>query len=295
MHRRFIEDIDRNLETMARLPDAQGESLEEQVHIFRKLGKRVRALLELFYPGQGGEVRRFRRKIAEVARSLSHSRDRHVALETAKTLLEKSEGPALHDSSRCVLVAFIESLSLDLAKDADTIHATLIRSCQRIEKLRNRFPAVASSVRATKPAIGLLHSYRLGRSRVKPVSTEAAEVERFHDLRKITKQLGYQLDWMEASKKLSLTSIRGRCEELGDLLGTGLDLKRLAEQFEEWLVAWQHEDGQGKSVNTKFGSDFVSELFGLGMVKCHESTNFACRLYFESSKSFGTRLELDEA
>lgn len=290
MHRRFIEDIDRNLETMARLPDVQGESLDEQIHIFRKSGKRVRALIELFYPGRGGEVRRYRRQIAEVARALSNARDRHVALQTAKTLLVNSEGQALDAPSRRMLQAFIESHASDLAKDADTIQATFIQSCQRIEKLRNHLPAIASSVKATKPSIGLLHSYRLGRSRVQHLLTEPAEVERFHDLRKITKQLGYQLDWMEAIKKLSLPSIRDRCGELGDLLGTGLDLKRLSEQLEEWLVNQRFEGGQGRQADAKFASDVVSALFARGMVKCHDSTNIACRLYFESIKSFGGRL-----
>jgi CHAD domain-containing protein len=291
----FTEDIDRILETMARLSEAGGESPDDQIHMFRKSGKRVRALIELFYPGRGGEVRRLRRKIAEVARTLSHARDRHVAIRTAKQILASVEGPVIKGAANRMLQEFIEEYSSDLEKDSETLRGGFLLACQRIGKLRKRFREIAASVKATEPSIGLLHSYRLGRTRVKHVMTEPVESERFHDLRKVTKQLGYQMDWMEGAGRLSLPSMKNRCGELGDLLGDALDLKRLAEQVEDWLLNKQAKGGKAKKADAKVASELVLELFASGMAQCRESTNLACRLYFEGGKSFSRRLGFDES
>jgi CHAD domain-containing protein len=295
MHPPFTEDIDRILETMARLSEAGGESLDDQIHMFRKSGKRVRALMELFYPGRGGEVRRLRRKIAEVARMLSHARDRHVAIRTANQILANVEGPVIKGAANRILQQFVEEYSSDLEKDSETDRGEFLRACQRIGKLRKRFREIAARINAVEPAMGLLHSYRLGRTRVKHVMTEPVESERFHDLRKVTKQLGYQMDWMEGAGRLSLPSMNDRCGELGDLLGDGLDLKRLAEQVEDWLLNKQAEGGKAKKADAKVASELVLTLFASGMAQCRESTNLACRLYFEGGKSFSRRLGFDES
>jgi CHAD domain-containing protein len=286
MKQRIIEGIGEILKSMADLREADRDSMEDRVHGFRKSGKRVRGLIDLAYPKQPKPIREFGRTIAEIARTLSHVRDRHVALRSARELHALIGGVTSGDHSLLASIGvFLEAEAASLERDDASIHSLFDEACERVARASKDWMPLASDHALGDLQDGLIISYRRGRRAVKEVLNETSHPERFHDLRKATKRLGYQVEWMLEHHDLDLSSLALNSlgewsKRLGDALGAGLDLRRLGEQMQEWGLQNPGEE------NTSLASRWMSD----GMTRLVESIPIACRLYYETVRMFRRRI-----
>lgn len=280
MKHRIIKDIDEILKSMGALKEDGGQSLEERIHLFRKTGKRVRALIELAYPKGPRRIRKFRSDIAKIARNLSHVRDRHVAIRTARALQQIDGFPISDHPSGSKLSVFIQEESDFLQRDDSAIRKLFSEACDRVSEASNAWISTAPSPEPWDPFDGLFASYRRGRRAVKRVLLEPSHPERFHDLRKMTKRLGYQVEWMQEADGNALGPLHDGSKMLGDKLGEGLDLRRLGEQWEACADLSTNGD-QDHSIASSLMSDGMSNLV--------DSLPCACRLYFLTAREFSDR------
>lgn len=282
MKHRIIEEIGEILKSMADLREANTDSIEDRVHMFRKSGKRVRGLIDLAYPKQPKPIREFRRTIAEIARKLSHVRDRHVAMRSARELHALLGGVTLVDQPLGDRIGvFLEVESASLARDDAAIRSLFDEACNRVARSGKDWMPLASDHEPGDLQEGLVISYRRGRRTVKQVLNESSYPERFHDLRKATKRLGYQVDWMLEQddsdlNSHTLTLLGEWSKRVGDALGAGLDLRRLGEQLQEW-----GSQQPGGKESTSLASRVMSD----GMSRLLESVPIACRLYYETTRT----------
>jgi CHAD domain-containing protein len=287
MKHRIIKDISKILKSMADLREAGTDSIEDRVHGFRKSGKRVRGLIDLAYPKQPKPIREFRRTIAEIARTLSHVRDRHVAMRSAKELHALLGGVTSGDHSLLASIGvFLEAESASLERDDAAIRSLFDEACNRVARAGKDWMPLASEHEPADMQEGLIISYRRGRRAVKEVLNETFRPERFHDLRKATKRLGYQVDWVLEQDESDLNShelnsLGEWSKRLGEALGAGLDLRRLGEQLQEW--GSQQPGG-------KEGTSLASRVMSDGMSRLVEAVPMACRLYYETTRTFGGQI-----
>lgn len=135
MKHRIIEDIGEILKSMAVLREADRDSMEDRVHGFRKSGKRVRGLIDLAYPKQPKSIREFGRTIAEIARTLSHVRDRHVAMRSARELGEIIRAVTFADHPLGARIdVFLEAESASLERDDAAIRSLFDEACNRVAR-----------------------------------------------------------------------------------------------------------------------------------------------------------------
>jgi CHAD domain-containing protein len=282
MKHRIIEDIGEILKSMADLREANADSVEDRVHGFRKSGKRVRGLIDLAYPKHPKSIREFRRNIAEIARTLSHVRDRHVAMRSAKELHALLGGVTLADQPLGDRIGvFLEAETAALERDDASIRTLFNEACARVARASEDWMPLASDHEQGDLQEGLIISYRRGRRAVKGVLNESSHPERFHDLRKATKRLGYQVGWMLEQydsdlNSHALTLLEEWSKRVGDALGAGLDLRRLGEQLQEWGL--QQPGG-------KESPSLASRVMSDGMSRLVESVPIACRLYYETTRT----------
>lgn len=287
MKHRIIKDISEILKSMADLREAGTDSIEDRVHGFRKSGKRVRGLIDLAYPKQPKPIREFRRTIADIARTLSHVRDRHVAMRSAKELHAILGGVTLADQSLFARIGvFLEAESASLARDDAAIRSLFDEACNRVARAIKDWLPLASDHELGDLQDGLVISYRRGRRAVKGVLNETSRPERFHDLRKATKRLGYQVDWMLEQddsdlNSHTLTLLGEWSKRVGNALGAGLDLRRLGEQLQEW---GSQQPGEKESAS------LASRVMSDGMSRLVESVPIACRLYYETTRTLGGQI-----
>jgi len=282
MKQRIIEDIGEILKSMAVLREANTDSIEDRVHGFRKSGKRVRGLIDLAYPKGPNPIREFRRTIAEIARTLSHVRDLHVAMRSARELHALIGGVMLADQPLFARIGvFLEAETASLERDDAAIRSLFDEACNRVARASKDWMPLASDHELGDLQEGLISSYRKGRQAVKKVLNESSHPERFHDLRKATKRLGYQVDWMLGQddsdlNSHALNSLGEWSKRVGDALGAGLDLRRLGEQLQDW--GSQQPSG-------KESTSLASRVMSDGMSRLVESVPIACRLYYETAKT----------
>lgn len=281
MKQRIVQSIDEFLESMAVLREAEGISLEERVHSFRKSGKRVRALLELLDSGKGSAIGGFRKEVAAIARTLSAVRDRHVSIRTAQSLRMLDGVPISEHRVGKMISSFLAAESSAIARDSEAIEGQFHEACDRIVLARKEWIELAARAESRSSKRGLEISYRRGRRITEGVLWGGSDSDSFHELRKVTKRLGYQADWLQESNGWPLESTRTGSKELGDRLGEGLDLTRLAERLEVWAEVVPNPESDRENISL-----IVKRLLSEGMKLLVESLSIASRLYFRSGKGF---------
>jgi CHAD domain-containing protein len=274
MQSRLHQSIDDILESMSKLKSQDAGSLEERVHTFRKSGKRVRAYLKLLSAEDPTEIRQMRNRIGEAARMLSLLRDRHVAMRTVRCI--PSEIISGFESWKPLSQDFINYESTRLMQEETSMQAALSEACSCIDAVRHDLSTRQGMTKPGQALQAFVKSYRQGRRRTSEILSQAPDVERFHELRKATKQWGYQATWLLEEKWVAESDIMrtmvARCDLLGDQLGQGLDLIRLAEQLDEW-----RSGPMERSISMQIQSE--------GMKRLIASTALASQFYFATHKS----------
>jgi CHAD domain-containing protein len=267
-----IDDI---LDSMSKLKSQDAGSLEERVHAYRKSGKRVRAYLKLSNDERASEIRSVRRRIAEVARTLSTLRDRHVAMRTMGNI--QAESMSDFESWKILSQDFIHFETTRLLQEEASMQTALSKACSCIDEVRHDLSKLQCTWKPRQAIQAFVKSYRKGRKRTSEILSQAPDVERFHELRKATKQWGYQATWLLQENWVPesdlMRTMVARCDSLGDQLGEGLDLIRLAEQLGEW-----------RSGET--GNSLSMQIQSAGMKRLIASVALASQFYFASHKSF---------
>ncbi len=281
MKQRIVQVIDEILESMAVLREAEGLPLEERVHSFRKSGKRVRALLELLGSGRGSAIAGFRKEIAAIARTLSTVRDRHVSIRTAHSLRMLDGVPIAEHRLGKMISSFLAAESSAIARDSEAIERLFREACDRIVLARKEWIELAARAESGSSKEGLEVSYRQGRKVAEGVLRGGSDSDFFHELRKVTKRLGYQADWLQELNGWPLESTRTGSKELGDQLGEGLDLTRLAERLEVWAEVFEDDESDREDISL-----IVKSLLSEGMKILVDSLSIASRLYFRTGKEF---------
>lgn len=190
------------------------------VHESRVAVKRCRALAKLMLHEPAELLAALDRALRDANRALSAGRDAHVLNDTLRLLVERGKLDLKlkrfsHPHDELKNAATAAQLQLDAA-------LALLPSPPALAAL-----SVADAVEA------LRRVYRDGRQRWRRAEKSGRD-EDFHDVRKDTKALAYQLEWLAAL--LPVAELREELVELGKLLGRDHDLVVARLQIEAGAV-----------------------------------------------------------
>lgn len=222
----IVGQLDDGLERLDALIERPDEvDTEKTVHSVRKRCKEVRGLAQLARPAVGGSYREFNALVRDAARELSALRDAQALLGTVDTLRSVDPAPSL-DTVHDILGAAAEHTEgavLDTPEILRDAHRQLIRARDLAEgwKLPKGFEAVEK---------GLTKTYARGQRALRHAREEGDD-ESFHDYRKATKQLWYQIRFLSPVAPTVLEPLIDQLDRMSDALGDNNDLAVLVEQL----------------------------------------------------------------
>jgi CHAD domain-containing protein len=190
------------------------------VHQSRVAVKRCRALVKLLLHEPAASVAALDRALRDANRALSAGRDAHVLNDTLRLLVERGKLDLKlkrfsHPPEELKNAAVAAQLQLEAA-------LALLPSAAALAGL-----SLADAVEAMRRV------YRDARQRWR-AAEKSGEDEDYHDVRKDTKALAYQLDWF--AELLPLAELRADLVELGKLLGRDHDLVLARVQMDAGAV-----------------------------------------------------------
>lgn len=190
------------------------------VHQSRVSVKRCRALAKLMLHEPAESVAALDRALRDANRALSAGRDAHVLNDTLRLLAERGKLALKlkrfsHPPEELKNAAVAAQVQLETA-------LALVPSAGALAAL-----SVADAVEA------LRRVYRAACQRWKRAERSGHD-EDYHDVRKDTKALAYQLEWL--AELLPLTELREELVELGKLLGRDHDLVLARSQLDAGTV-----------------------------------------------------------
>lgn len=190
------------------------------VHESRVAVKRCRALIRLMLQETAESRSAMDRALRDANRALSAGRDAHVLNDTLRLLAERAQLPLKlrrfshpHDEVKNAAAAACEQLQAA---------AALLPS-----------PVALAGLSAVDAVEALRRVYREARQRW-GAAEKSGRDEDYHDVRKDTKALSYQLEWL--SELLPLSEWREELVELGKLLGRDHDLVLARAQIERGAI-----------------------------------------------------------
>ena len=235
-------------DAIAQVEDPDAES-EDAVHEARKDMKKLRGLLRLVRPAAPDLYKAENRYFRDAAAHLAVVRDADAALETFDSVLERArmtmsvEGAApvgaeadassLLDDTEPIELASVRARLVDYRDEAhagagdvqqrlDEFRARMLEARKRIPEWRLReTDASENDFRLLGP--GLKKTYKRGRKAMGRAYDEPS-VEAFHDWRKRTKYLRYQLRLLRPGWPKLLKAQDRAVKELQSLLGDDHDL-----------------------------------------------------------------------
>ncbi|MBV9873096.1 MAG: CHAD domain-containing protein [Verrucomicrobia bacterium] len=199
----------------------------QPIHRIRTTIKRLRALLRLIRPAVGTVFfDRENERLRTAARLLSFARDSEVARDTLKAL------PVSDEFDRRALQAVLPVLEkrVERAK-AKEPHITEVK--QRLEQTRRSFQQL--KFRGTDEEIietGIRRVYRQGRRRMK-TAIQTGKDSAYHRWRIRTKNLYYELQFLEPVWPKQLHRMISRLSKLQDRIGLDHDLIVLRAELEK--------------------------------------------------------------
>lgn len=204
--------------TMKRL--ARQRIRAADVHESRVSVKRCRALTKLMLHEPAESVAALDRALRDANRALSAGRDAHVLNDTLRLLVERGKLDLRfkrfsHPPEELRNAAVAASAQLEAAQ-------ALLPSPTALATL-----SVADAVEAMRRV------YRAGRQRWARAEKSGRD-EDYHDVRKDTKALAYQLEWL--ALLVPVAELREELVELGKLLGRDHDLVVARTQIEAGAV-----------------------------------------------------------
>ncbi|MGB5834173.1 MAG: CHAD domain-containing protein, partial [Thiohalocapsa sp.] len=267
--------------------EAADRDRHEAVHEVRKNCKRVRGLLRLIRPPAPKLYRVEKEHFRDAAASLSGIRDAEAALESYDALLD-----AFHDQvDRQTLAPVRRALTIykqHLAENVTDLDARLDDFAERMREARGRvadwkIPAgdptkADGGFKLLGP--GLAKTYRRGRKAMR-ASYDRPGIERFHDWRKRTKYLRYQLRLLRAAWPELLKPMRSDVKALSDLVGDDHDLAVLEQVLRQALTEGVDKDRvvMLRALVRQRSSQLRDQAYWLGR-----------RVYAEKPKAFCKRM-----
>jgi CHAD domain-containing protein len=200
----------------------------EEIHEARKALKRGRAVLRISRHRLGREVfQRENRDLRDAGRALSGARDAQVLGETLESLATQTDGSlptgALHRLRDAVEPERAAEAEPDLSAARQAISATEARV--------GEWPLPAGG-KPSALAPGMKRIYRQGRRALSQIK-EHPDDERWHELRKRSKDLWYGAQLLQESHPKRMKKLAKRARRLSKLLGADHDLAVLRQRLRE--------------------------------------------------------------
>lgn len=249
-----------------------GEDPVEAIHGARKDVKKLRAVLRL---ARGTLPRRLykeeNQRYRDAARALSASRDAEVKLETLDALAERDGG-----LPREAIAAWRQILDRDREAAVNTAAAGsaigLIEA--GLEGIRS-WPLEGDSWKLVSAEVK--RAYRRGRRAMDAAAADPSE-ERFHEWRKLAKDLWYQLRLLGPAWSGPLGAVAEEAHRLTELLGDHHDLAVLRGDLRERRLGEEETRALERAIEAR-QEQLAAEALDLGH-----------RLYAERPKAYGRRL-----
>jgi CHAD domain-containing protein len=264
------------------IQDASGseQPFQEIVHTLRRRGKRIRAYLCLLPHCQGKVARRTRRKVRQAAFALSATRDSQVMIPVYAQFKTRLAEVGVEQTQIDTMESILRDRA-DLATSDPT--ATLLSLENFSMKLRKAYQRILSTrtKRSSKSILlQLKRTYRCGHQLVQQEIEKMCSKD-FHELRKTTKQLYYQLQFVASALKIELNKEIVEARALGDRLGDALNLSVLAET----LTTFAEEKVDSKAIRAG-----IAESREQMIARFAQALPLACQLFFETPNQFARRL-----
>lgn len=238
--------VERRRRRARRCVAGAARDLERAVHELRRMCKELRALWRMLRPAVGEEVYgRENARLRDAARALSGARDASVMLDTFAAMGRRRRGRRGREDWRRVGVAFRDHVARTWG--AAPAPAT-------VEGLMPALTGVLDAFGATHEAFdglpleinvtwqpGVRQVYRIGRKRMRAAYASGADAD-FHNWRKSTKDLFFQLRLLERMKQARPGRRVQELKKLEKMLGRDHDLAVLRERI-AGLVAADQDPG----------------------------------------------------
>jgi CHAD domain-containing protein len=192
-------------------------ALEEPIHEVRKSVKRLRAVLRLMRPVLGSAYREENVALQEVGRTLSPVRDAHALIETFDELTEqyrKEVGDNHTLRLQQILLAHRQEMEKGFERDRQI--PQLVEKLRQICLRAESWPYGKADIRLL--ADGVATTLERGGKSYQDTYAESLP-ENFHDWRKRSKDLRYQLTLLEKIWPEVFAGFLGAAKKLEELLG----------------------------------------------------------------------------
>lgn len=224
VRRGIVQALESVIEHAVRAVEAVQSDRVTAVHEFRKSVRRARAVLALCrdeIPQE--EFRALWRDLRDAARPTSHLRDADVF---AAVLADVQLPPNLSAAADRVRTALATSPA-----SADGVEAVLLTGVARVQDVPGRFAhTLAGDLDWRAVEQGLRRSYRAARRRLQR-TLDSRDIDDYHDWRKRTKELNYQLELLTQGLDGEVAALRKDFSDFATELGTVTDRVNLAHRL----------------------------------------------------------------
>lgn len=190
----------------------------ETRHEARVRLKRLRALLRLFSEGASKQSRALNREFRDIGRGLAAARSKDVLKVTARSV-QDALPPELQKSAGRMFSRVLRGQVVPPETPEPVAPLTLAKRLRDCRSQFKRLQVDDDDVVLTN----LKRSYRRGRAVLKALR-EKSSVRRWHDLRKLTKELGYQLRVIRDACPAMIGAQAAHLADLASHLGDDRDL-----------------------------------------------------------------------
>jgi len=244
------------------------------IHEVRKNLKKLRSAVRLVRSELGpAEYKRQNELYRDAGRELSGSRDSKVKVDTLDGLMKGSDDGLPAKAVAKWRHSLLAESEADAAVDDSTSAAA-----GKVEAGRDGIKDWTFDIHGSELVEeGLTQSYRRGRRAMKK-SKKDPDPANFHDWRKRTKDLWYQLLIVRESWESLLDETADSVHDLADLLGDHHDLQVLAEDLKERNFE-KPDRKELKKMITRRQRELAAEAFDLGR-----------RIYAEKPRHFQRRI-----
>jgi len=210
-------------------------SQPKSIHRVRVPVKRLRALWTLLEPGLGRDaVRPANHRLRDASRLLSRRRDEDVMRGTVHKLARDAASKSDRRALEAVHAALCRSTGGDSATVAMPDPADIGTAFHADAAAWRRLSSIDQSASAIHD--GLKATYRKARTRGK-AALKRGEAEAFHDWRKWSKALLYQMQALQTINAVGRAKTVKRLDKLGKQLGRRNDLDVLLTTMQDTMLA----------------------------------------------------------
>ena len=290
------ERIERVIESLAEKPHPGAES----IHSARKDLKSMRALLRLASGSIPNETRRAENLLfRDIGRSLSPLRDSHALVEALRNFAKSKPRGGSNNSraSREMRSDFINTVCRRIEQEAvNKLSEDTLRQLKEALQGAARNAAHWFDGLSFEPGnewevfvgCGLRRTYRRGKNivaQLESLGRENAADETWHELRKCSKALGYQLRLLRQLWPELLETLLAQIDQLSEKLGDDHDLAVLRGRLlSEPYNANETQEG------AEIRRDFIGSLDRRRRKLHVETYQIARRIYAEKPRQFASRI-----